>query len=199
MKRIYIYPIFLSCVILSSCASRMAVVKDYDFSRIQRVGVLDFVSYGEDYHSGAAVSDAFVRQLMRRGIQVIERSRMRGILQEINLSRDGYISPETSKKMGRIYGVDALIMGTVRRYLPERYDVIYFTNPQTGRVESQMFLKDADVGIDARMVDTETGLVIWSNSSDYNAFDIHTAIDHCVSSMLNSLRKFWPAMVKKRR
>ena len=48
-----------------------------------------------------------------KGFQVVERTRLKTILEEHKLAQTGLIDPETAKKLGQIAGVDAIITGTV--------------------------------------------------------------------------------------
>ena len=63
-------------------------------------------------------------------------------------------------------------------------------------LRTQLFVNNAEVGISARMIDVETGSIVWANSYSYDAFDIQTAIEWTVSDLLNSLKKVWPQMRK---
>jgi len=177
------------------CAPRTAIRKEYDFTKINRIGVLEFTGYGYGMNSGSAVADEFIRQLMFRGFDVIERERMESLLREQHLASAKLLDPETVKEVGKLSGVDALITGTVTRYTPEHKDTIYFKD-ETGQVRSEVFLIDAEVGISARMFDVETGLVVWASSYTYESFDMEGALRGTVSSLLSSLKKVWPRMKK---
>jgi len=177
------------------CAPRTAIRKGYDFNRINRIGVLEFTSYGYETNSGNAVADEFVRELIFRGFDVIERERMEGLLREQHLAESKILDPETVKEVGKISGVDALITGTVTKYIPEHRDIIYFRD-ENGEVKSEAFLIGAEVGVNARMVDVETGLVVWATSYTYESFDMEGAIRGTVSTLLNSLKKVWPRIKK---
>jgi len=181
--------------LLFGCAPRTAIRKDYDFSKINRIGILEFTSYGNEINSGNAVADEFIRQLILRGFDVIERERMESLLREQHLASGRFLDPETAKEVGKLSGVDALITGTVTRYIPEHKDTIYFRD-EYGEFKSEVFLIGAEVGINARMVDVETGLVIWASSYTYESFDMEGAIRGTVTTLLNSLKKVWPRIKK---
>ena len=107
----------------------MAFRKDYDFRQVARVGVLKFdssqVQFLSSYDPGNAVADEFVFQFLSRGIKVVERSHIENIIKEHTLWKSGNIDPATIKEMGKILGVDALVMGTVIRYIPDTKNRIY--------------------------------------------------------------------------
>jgi len=179
---------------LAGCGPRVALVDGYDFGRVQRVGVIKFdssrVSFGPGYDPGSAVADEFVFQFINRGVRVIERSRIEQILREQSLWESGSIDPKTIKGLGKMLGVDALIMGTVTRYSPDRKERIYIRDTR-GQIREEIFLVEAEVGISARMVDTETGEIIWAGNYSYDSFYIDSAIRQAVSAILNSLRGVW--------
>ena len=183
-----VYTLFIGC------GPKVAIRKDYDFKKIVQVGVLKFhssqIQFLSSYNPGNAVADEFVFQFLSRGIKVIERSRIESVLKEHNLWKSGNIDPATIKEMGKILGVDALIMGTVTRYIPDRKERIYIRDDQ-GKMQEEIFLVDAEVGISARMVDVVTGEVIWAGSYVYDSFYAETAIRQAVSAILDSLRKIW--------
>ncbi|MFH1352116.1 MAG: CsgG/HfaB family protein [bacterium] len=183
-----------TCAVLTGCAIKVAVRRDYDFKKIERIGVLAFdnsqIQYFPSYNPGNAVADEFVFQFISRGIKVVERSRIQSILQEQNLWKSGNIDPATIKEMGKILGVDALIMGTVTRYIPNRKERIYVTDDQ-GKVKEEIFLVDAEAGINARMVDVVTGEVVWAGSYTYDSFYMDTAIRQAVGTLLDSLKDIW--------
>jgi len=187
--------IFSLLLLFFGCAPPTAIRKEYDFTKINRIGVLEFTGYGGEINSGNAVSDEFVRQLIFRGLDVIERERLESLLREQHLATAKLLDPETVKELGRLSGVDALITGTVTRYIPERKDTIYFQD-EYGQVKSEVFLIGAEVGVNARMIDVETGLIVWASSYTYESFDMEGAIRGTVSTLLNSLKKVWPRIKK---
>jgi len=181
--------------LLFGCAPRAAIKKEYDFTKVRRMGVLEFTNYRDEINSGNAVADEFVRQFIFRGIDVIERERMESLLREQQLAAGKFLDPDTVKKVGKLSGVDALVTGTVTRYVPEHRDTMYFTD-KNGEVKSEVFLIGAEVGVSARMVDVETGSVVWAGSYTYESFDMEGAIRGTVSTLLNSLKKVWPQIKK---
>lgn len=195
LKR-FLFFILLSAFLFISagCGPKIAFRQDYDFSRIQRVGVIKFdsnsLSYSAGSDPGSAVADEFIFQFLNRGVKVVERSRLQTILREHNLWKGGDIDPNTIKKMGHILGVDALVMGTVTRFVPDKKERIYVRDP-SGNVQEEIFLVEAEVGISARMVDVETGEVVWASSYIYDSFYVDTAIRQAVSAILNSLSDIW--------
>ncbi|MFH1239400.1 MAG: GNA1162 family protein [bacterium] len=175
----------ISAVLITGCVSSRAAIKsDYDFTKIKRIGVLRFANYSKNVSSGAAVADEFIRQLLIKNINVVERINLDRLIQEQDLNSSGYLNPETAKKAKELLGVDAIITGTVMEY-----------SPRVRRQQSD--ITTAEVSISARMIDVETGSVVWANSYTYDAMDIQTAIEWTISDLLNSLKGVWPQLNKK--
>jgi curli biogenesis system outer membrane secretion channel CsgG len=66
---------------------------------------------------GQTISDLLVNQLVSDGkCQVIERQELKRVIQEQNLTNSDRVDPATAARIGRILGVDAMILGSVTRY-----------------------------------------------------------------------------------
>ncbi len=197
MKKIFL---LLFVALIMGCAPKAAIRRDYDFKQIKRVGVLKFdssqVGLFYSYDPGSSIADEFIFQLLDRGVTVVERSQLENIIKEQDLGQSGRLDPETIKKIGKILGVDALIMGTVTKYIPDRKERFYLKD-ENGRLREEIFLVNAEVGINARMVDTETGIVIWASSYSYDSFYVDTAIRHTVSALVSTLEDVWPTIRKR--
>lgn len=185
--------LFSFLALFFGCVPRTAIKKGYDFNRINRIGVLEFTSYRERIYSGNAVTDEFIKQLIFRDIDVVERERLESVLREQHLAESKYLDPETVKQVGKILGVDALITGTVTKYIADDRETIYFRD-EDGNIKTEVFLKRAEVGVSARMIDVETGSIVWASSYTYESFDMEGAIRGVASRVLNSLKKVWPQM-----
>jgi len=184
----------VASIVFVGCGPMVAIRTDYDFNKIARVGVLRFnssqIQYLSSYDPGSAIADEFMFQFLRRGVKVVERSRIENVLKEHNLWKSGNIDPATIKEMGKILGVDVLIMGTVTKYVPDKKQRIYIRDDK-GELQEEIFLVEAEVGISARMVDVVTGEVIWAGSYEYDSFYVDAAIRQAVSALVNSLKKIW--------
>lgn len=87
-----------------------------------RVAVLDFdfSSLSNQYsipNASRGVSDVLVDRLVKDGtFSVIERSRLDAVLAEQNLGQSGRLDANTAAQVGRILGVDAVIIGSVTQF-----------------------------------------------------------------------------------
>jgi len=66
---------------------------------------------------GKAAADLLITRLVEDGrVRVIERSAIDKLLAEQNLSNTERGDPQTAAKLGKLLGVDAIILGTITRY-----------------------------------------------------------------------------------
>jgi curli biogenesis system outer membrane secretion channel CsgG len=119
------------------------------------------VGSGTPPQSGEIVSSMVSEALLESGAyRVIERSKLKSILDEMDLSLTELVDKKGYKEVGRLLGTDVLIVGNVSRYY------------QTGGL---WFF--AEVSFSARCVDVQTGEVLWSASpavSDFGTVQDHT-------------------------
>lgn len=93
---------------------RIAVL-DFDFASTSRTGFY----YGWYGGIGPAkgVSDLLTDKLVREGTYtVVERSKVEEILKEQNFGASGRVEPSTAAQIGRILGVDAVVIGTITQF-----------------------------------------------------------------------------------
>ena len=107
-----------------------------------RVGIVP-LAY-RDKNVSMKVTDIFMSELSVIPIfSVVERNRLNSIIQEQALGQTGIIDNETAVNLGQIVGADAIIVGSIHTY--EKGSPQYF-------------------GLSFRVVDTETGVIIWSGN-----------------------------------
>jgi hypothetical protein len=71
---------------------------------------------------------------------------------------------------------------------------IYTSGPATGIPDSQVVTSAAQSSLIARMVDVETGSVLWSGRMSYEGYDIASAITAITASLAKSLVPLWPSL-----
>lgn len=150
--------------LIPAFAAEELLVAQADQSRL-RVAVLDFdfASTGLVYSlwgyasPAQGVSYLLTNKLVENGqYTVVERSRVEEILQEQDLGASGRIDPSTAAQIGRVLGVDAVVIGSVTRFNFEEsgggVSVLGFGGggDSTGAV----------VELTARLVNTTTGEII---------------------------------------
>src|SRR5208337_297569 len=92
---------------------RVAIL-DFDFATVQSSSAAVF---GTNVDVGKGIADLLVRHLVQDGTySVIERKAMDKILTEQNFSNSDRANPNSAAKLGKILGVDAIIVGSVTQF-----------------------------------------------------------------------------------
>ena len=95
---------------------RRVAVLDFDNAAAQSGVNVSFLQANAP-DVGKAVSGLLVAKLVQDGqVIVIERDAIDKILAEQNLSNSDRADPATAARLGRLLGVDALVLGTITRY-----------------------------------------------------------------------------------
>ena len=138
-----------------------------------RVAVIEFknkTQHYDWYHAGQAAQDMLVTELVKSGkYRVIEREQLAAIMQEKGLSLSGDIDPKTAVKAGKLLGVEYIITGALTELgVADRGARVpgMFGMPSV-RVGSQKM----DASIDARMINTTTGEIVWADTAKESTSD----------------------------
>src|SRR3954447_15191143 len=94
---------------LSAQQKKRVAVLNFDYSTVQSsVSAI----FGGNNDVGKGVADLLVEKLVKGdGYSVIERKAIDKVLSEQNFSNSDRTDPNTAAKVGRILGVDAIIVG----------------------------------------------------------------------------------------
>lgn len=190
---------------------QVAVKRGFDFSKVHRVGVISFGGQGGD-----VASDLLAHALLANGVDLVERERIDEVLKERRLKAEGVFDSSSLNSIRKVLGVDALFVGSVTEYRPPESYLVYTgataitrkATPIKGRSlypqgtpsgvpDSSILTSAAAVGLSCRMVDVETGSVVWSAHESYEGIDLETAIQFLTESFVQSLRPFWPTLSRK--
>jgi curli biogenesis system outer membrane secretion channel CsgG len=140
---------------------RVAVL-NFDYATVQTwvAGI-----FGTNVDVGKGISDLLVQQLVTDGkYSLIERNAIDKILNEQNFANSDRVDSTTAAKIGKILGVDAVIMGSVTQFGRDDQNKTYGGGVSTlnkfGIGGLQKREAKAVVGITARMVDTTTGEIL---------------------------------------
>ena len=138
-----------------------------------RVAVIEFkdkTSHYSWYRAGEAAQDMFVTELVKSGkYRVIDREQLAAIMQEKNLSLSGEIDPKTAVKAGKLLGVEYLVTGALTELGVANRGVrvpSLFGNPSVSVGSQKM-----DASIDARMINTTTGEIVWADTAKKETSD----------------------------
>jgi curli biogenesis system outer membrane secretion channel CsgG len=87
---------------------------DFDYGTVQTASS---AAFGSNIDVGKGISDLLVKYLVQDGTySVIERQQLDKILAEQNFSNSDRANPATAAKLGKLLGVDAIIVGAVTQF-----------------------------------------------------------------------------------
>lgn len=140
---------------------RIAVM-DFDYATVHTYSAAIF---GSDVDIGKGIADLLVTGLVKDGsFSVIERKALDKIMAEQNFSNSNRADPTSAAKIGKLLGVDAILVGSITEFGNETKKTGLggaggnwggFGLGGIGHSNSK-----ANVGIDARLVNVDTGEIL---------------------------------------
>jgi curli biogenesis system outer membrane secretion channel CsgG len=109
----WILMIFLSIPVMAQQKKRVAIL-NFDYGTVQSAvaGI-----FGTNVDVGKGISDLLVQKLVQDGkYSVIERNALDKVLAEQNFSNSDRADSTTAAKIGRVLGVDAVIIGSITQF-----------------------------------------------------------------------------------
>nr|WP_092074283.1 FlgO family outer membrane protein [Dendrosporobacter quercicolus]NSL49187.1 hypothetical protein [Dendrosporobacter quercicolus DSM 1736]SDM86986.1 Curli production assembly/transport component CsgG [Dendrosporobacter quercicolus] len=118
----------------------------------KRIGVVSFenASQVSDYTMGRGISDILIAELVQnKNYEVVERNRLDALLKEQVRGASGIIDGQSAAQIGKLLGLDYLVTGTI---------------VEAG-VEQDFFSTKAKVVVSVRMIDAQTGTIIFADQT----------------------------------
>ena len=116
MKRLILASVLLALIATISQAQqkKRVAVMNFDYATVSS-GVAAI--FGTNQDVGTGIADLLVDKLVASGTySVIERKALDKILAEQNLSNSDRADPTSAAKLGRLLGVDAIIIGSITQF-----------------------------------------------------------------------------------
>jgi curli biogenesis system outer membrane secretion channel CsgG len=171
MKRILLLCL-IPAFVLAACAPSKSVKRSQAMSvketkRVKskytgpkrRVGVVEFsnkTAYGQG-RLGSSASDILITELVKSGkFIVVERGRMEKLMAEQKFQAQGMVDSQTAVKLGKIMGLEAIVLGTVSQFGVKTEGHDYLIKQGKRQI--------AEVTVEIRVVDVETGQIILADS-----------------------------------
>jgi len=143
--------------------------------RKPRIAILDFdygtvhtytaALFGQDIDVGKGISDLLVTDLVKDGtFSIIERKALDKIMSEQNFSNSDRADPTSAAKLGKLLGVDAIVVGTITQFGNETKKTNIggmgggFGGFGIGGVGHSK--SSANVGVTARLINVDTGEIM---------------------------------------
>lgn len=156
----------LACSIIPGCMAQQkkrVAVLNFEYGTVESSVAAIF---GTNQDIGKGISDLLVQKLVQDGkYSVIERNALDKVLGEQNFSNSDRADSSTAAKIGRILGVDAVIMGTITQFGRDDQSTTIgggalggFNKYGLGGVNKRK--SKAVVGITVRLVDTSTAEIL---------------------------------------
>lgn len=158
-------PVYLLVLVMllgmnaSAQRKKRVAIMDFDYATVHSAVASMF---GSDVDVGKGIADLLVKDLVKDGTySVIERKALDKILAEQNFSTSDRANPASAAKIGKLLGVDAIIVGSITQFGGENKNTKVggggggwggFGLGGVGHSKSK-----AIVNVDARVVNIDTG------------------------------------------
>jgi curli biogenesis system outer membrane secretion channel CsgG len=141
---------------------KRVAIMDFDYSTVRTTSAAIF---GTDVDIGQGITDMLVTMLVKDGTySVIERKALDAVLAEQNFSNSDRANPASAAKLGKVLGVDAIIVGSITQFGNDTQNTNIGGVGRTlggigiggiGRKETS-----AIVGLDARIINIDTAEIL---------------------------------------
>jgi curli biogenesis system outer membrane secretion channel CsgG len=152
----------ITCAAQQAAQKKRVAVLDFDYGTVR-----SYVSaiWGSDQDVGKGIADLLVQKLVQDGkYRVIERKALDKILAEQNFSNSDRADASTAAKIGKVLGVDAIIIGSITKFGRDDKNTTVggagFGLGKFGLGGVQKRDAKAVCNITARMVDTSTAEIL---------------------------------------
>jgi curli biogenesis system outer membrane secretion channel CsgG len=150
----------------SAQQKKLVAVMDFDYATVQS-GVA--AMFGTNQDIGKGIADMLIGKLVNDGVyDVVERNKLDKILAEQNFSNSDRADKDSAAKIARILGVDAIIFGSITQFGRDDKSTAIGGGAASGALGRfgiggvKTSKSTAVCTIEARMVDTSTGVVLAS-------------------------------------
>jgi len=143
---------------------RLVAVMNFDYGTVKTVVASIF---GTDQDVGKGITDLMVQRLVQDGkYRVIERAALDKIISEQNFNNSDRADPSSASKIGRILGVDTIILGSITKFGRDDKQIGGVGGGHSGWTGAIAGIgkkeSKAVVAITARLVNTTTGEILAS-------------------------------------
>jgi curli biogenesis system outer membrane secretion channel CsgG len=126
---------------------------------------------------GRVVTNMLASELAARDVfTVVERRKLRAILEEQDLAESGLLKPGDGARIGLLTGAQYLVMGTITAFEPDTETKVsgggLFRSPRVEQTNHGSYL-----ALDLRVVDTTSGEVSYARTVEGHTTDHATKID----------------------
>ena len=168
MRWVRLTCVFFLLVLTCAAQKKRVAVFDFDYGTVQSSVAAVF---GNNQDVGKGISDMLVQRLVQGGkYSVIERKALDKILAEQNFSNSERADPASAAKIGKMLGVDAIIVGSITKFGRDDHSTgvggFGVGRGPFGIGGAKVKSSKAVCGISARLVDTTTGEILAAVTGD---------------------------------
>jgi len=125
---------------------------------------------------GRVVTNMLASELAaREAFTVVERRKLRAVLEEQDLAESGLLKPGEGAKIGELTGAQYLVMGTITAFQPDTETKVSGGMFRRTRVEQTHH--GSYLALDLRVVDTSTGEVSYARTIEGHTGGRETTVD----------------------
>lgn len=126
---------------------------------------------------GRVVTNMLASEIAARdAFTVVERRKLRAVLEEQDLAESGLLKPGDGAKIGQLTGAQYLVMGTITAFQPDTETKVS-GGGLFGRARVEQTNRGSYLALDLRVVDTSTGEVSYARTIEGHTSGHETKID----------------------
>ncbi len=174
-------------LILSGCATATSYTKPgVNWADYRKIAVtrLDCVF---DPAAGQEVADIVAIEFIKKGYDVIERSQLRAILSEEELSMIGLT--ESSKLQLELKGIKGVVIGSLSRYdcRPDKAPIFWM-----GSAIGVLNTNNCQVSLSLKILDVQSGEVVWAANGAHSLNAVNMTANKVLKEVISILRREIP-------
>jgi hypothetical protein len=140
MKIVSVCAAVITVMLIGGCSSGESYVKaGYDFTRLDKVAVVDVQGDINGEPAKNQIADFFTMELLKKGFAPVERAQVQTLLKEHQFQVSGLTSSEGAARAGKILNVPAILVVNI---------------PNFGE----------EMSMTAKMINVEDGGILWMGS-----------------------------------
>lgn len=150
MKNSRVFALILCALVMTGCGTEKSVHSSLNSPNLVKAGKIGILVFAVESNipegMGQGIADELTARLTAKGYHVIERGDLSKVLSEQNLQKDAKFDTDMACRAGKMAGADYVVLGSVQTYV----------------LSGTMFTTYGQATFYARMVNVETGAVMWT-------------------------------------
>jgi len=140
----------LCTLLLALCFSLFSNVEAAQQSDKLRIALFPFENLTDDNNALIEIMSVLKSQLEKKGLEIVDDDNLNKFLLKERVRSTGYVSRDIAQKLGKELNVKAILIGSITSYYP---------------------IKNPQVGVLARLIDSTDGVILWANQASATGED----------------------------